>query len=668
MKKVNLYASVVALFFSCFAKPVFAEFSFSNPTDYFRSAATGNWGSLSTWETSPDNGITPFVPATLIPTTAANYILISKTDTVTVSSNQNMDQVMIEGILYYSGGVLTINDDPAGDDVQVMPGGVLTLAFASNPPVFSPSTATVSIYNNGILRVSATGLTFAAPNPGVNTGNYIYQDRSVLEYTPGLPFATSNVIYFPNVDALTIPIFRITNNIGLVGASTTTRFNGVFEANGDITFDNTGTKVFRNGLTGTGNINGATSGKFIIDGLWATLNGTGIITLPTVEGMDIGPNTGVGLISDKTFIGNINLLSGAKFWLGGNKLIVSGIVTGGSATSYIVTNPGVLVINNVGSTPVEFPIGPNGFNYNPIIISNGGGLNYAVGVRDYIFPPIAVEVDAVNRTWYVTPTGGNPGNVNVTFFYTAADCNAGWSPPPANLELGFYTTVWNVIQTGLVQIPSYQVSTTISNFSNTIQSTLVLANIGAILASSNSVSVDYFTGARQNNKHILNWKLNCNSTAHVNINMQRSTDGSNYENIYHIYATALRCEQPFNFNDDKPAAGINYYRIKMTDADGNIFYSNMVTVKNEMKNFEMMIIPHPVVNGNLNIKINAAEKAKIEFVITDLQGSVLQKQIVNLFAGFNSVLMNVAAMPAGTYCLTGYMATMHKQVLRFVIQ
>ena len=159
MKKVFLF--VTGFIFSCCA----AAKSVSNPSDYFRSASTGLWGTLTTWESSPDNTI--WLAATLIPDNGANTIYIRNTHSVTVSTNQNMDQVIIEsgGILFHSANTLTVSDG-VGYDINILAGGIFTLASTVNPVVFAVSTATVNISTTAILRVAATGLTFASPNPG----------------------------------------------------------------------------------------------------------------------------------------------------------------------------------------------------------------------------------------------------------------------------------------------------------------------------------------------------------------------------------------------------------------------------------------------------------------------------------------------------------------------
>lgn len=151
--------------------------------------------------------------------------------------------------------------------------------------------------------------------------------------------------------------------------------------------------------------------------------------------------------------------------------------------------------------------------------------------------------------------------------------------------------------------------------------------------------------------------------------MQRSNDAVNFTGLYNEYATALRCRQPFEFIDDKPDAGVNYYRVKIYDADGKIYYSNIVVLKHEENSTPVMsIMPNPVVNGKLNIKTDAAEKTQTDFIITDLQGRILLKKTVNLSAGINTVLIDVTSLPNGAYLLTGISACMGKQLLSFVIQ
>ena len=183
------------------------------------------------------------------------------------------------------------------------------------------------------------------------------------------------------------------------------------------------------------------------------------------------------------------------------------------------------------------------------------------------------------------------------------------------------------------------------------------------------ITVNYLNGTKQNNTHLLNWKVTCNSTPSVSMDMLRSTDGRNFSSIYTINATALECQQPFSYTDIHPAAGVNNYRLKMTDANGKITYSTIVSLINATTGIDIMsIAPNPIVNGNFKLNISAAQKVQMDIVITDMQGRLMQKQTINTIAGFNSIPMNVTNLATGTYQVYGVTTEGRSKVLRFVIQ
>ena len=183
------------------------------------------------------------------------------------------------------------------------------------------------------------------------------------------------------------------------------------------------------------------------------------------------------------------------------------------------------------------------------------------------------------------------------------------------------------------------------------------------------ITINYFNGTKNNGNHLLNWKVTCVSTPSATIEVERSIDDRNYSSIYSITATALRCQQPFDYTDNQPAKGVNYYRLKMTAVDGKVTYSSIVSLINASKGIDVMnIAPNPVVNGGFNLKVSAAEKVQMQLQITDMQGRILQTQAVSLIAGFNSIPVNVKNLAAGTYQLFGNTVDGRTRVLRFVIQ
>jgi hypothetical protein len=240
-----------------------------------------------------------------------------------------------------------------------------------------------------------------------------------------------------------------------------------------------------------------------------------------------------------------------------------------------------------------------------------------------------------------TPTGGlptsTPGN------YTGARVLI--VPTSVTYNSGIWSVTFNV--TGF---SGFYVHTTLSN--------LPLP-----------VVVNYLTGRKQGSTHLLNWKVTCNSTPRVTMILERSADSRNFITVNTITADAVRCNQPFDYTDTDPLKGMNYYRLKMTDADGKVSYSSIVALLNAVKGFDIIsIAPNPVVDNNFKLNVASAQAGKIDITIFDMQGRLIKQQNITLIAGFNSVPVNIANLSAGSYTIRGNMADEQVQIIRFVKQ
>ena len=266
----------------------------------YRSNGTGggNWNVTGTWRVSNDGGTT-WNTASATPTSVDDTIEIGNGDTVAITASVTVDQVTVE-----SGGQLTMSsaftvNNGTGDDIVVQNGGVFQLGVNSSPPTFN-SGATVKTESGGIVKVAATGLTANAA--GVNLSSFVYGDASILDYTLASSFSASGVTFFPNVNASTIPIFRLSGALGVntPGGGSATVINGVFEVTSlnAITWSGIGTKTFRNGIRGSGTVTQGSAGQFIISGATADLGG-GTLTLGA-SGLQINSGSVVTLSSDKT--------------------------------------------------------------------------------------------------------------------------------------------------------------------------------------------------------------------------------------------------------------------------------------------------------------------------------------------------------------------------------
>jgi hypothetical protein len=351
------------------------------------------------------DGLSNWMPCVSAPTFAANTITICKGHNVTISNSVTVDEVVVAsgGILELatsSSSLLTVNDG-AGNDIIVQNGGVFKHNIASNSalPTFT-ATAVLEIQSGGILEATTNnGIPSNYANTDSLTAAHVsWSDGSVFDWN-NTRSPTGGGKYFPASSA--IPVFRFSKSSG-IGGTLPTIINGLLEANADVFFSSTGTKTFRNGLTGTGKVT-ATSGsvgQFIINGVTAKLGGADTLTFSD-KGLLISPNTTLTLISNKTInatnittIGTVTssgTIIAGDYTISGNCKVqidsliktsnVNGLNGGGNTTfaTGIILNPlgasSTVEYNRSGDQTVSIPPlvnSTNNFTYKNLIVSGSG--------------------------------------------------------------------------------------------------------------------------------------------------------------------------------------------------------------------------------------------------------------------------------------------------------
>jgi hypothetical protein len=166
------------------------------------------------------------------------------------------------------------------------------------------------------------------------------------------------------------------------------------------------------------------------------------------------------------------------------------------------------------------------------------------------------------------------------------------------------------------------------------------------------VGIQYIKGTKIGVNHLLDWKVTCTAGAALKISLERSADGLNFDVIHEQVADEIRCLQAFNYVDAKLLSGANYYRVKVTSADGSYRYSSVVVLFNKEKDFEIAsVLPNPV-KDNLVLNITSDKMAKINIVVTDLAGKLIASNASILKAGDNAINVNFANYSVGSYIIT----------------
>ncbi len=149
-----------------------------------------------------------------------------------------------------------------------------------------------------------------------------------------------------------------------------------------------------------------------------------------------------------------------------------------------------------------------------------------------------------------------------------------------------------------------------------------------------AVKLVTFEARQQNGKAALVW-----STAEENgkehFELQRSADSRNWQIITKLPAKGGNGNNSYNFTDNQPQPGTNYYRLLMNN-EGIIAYSAVKKLDFAGK-WELKLSPNPAKAGDaVTLQSNAAISS---IKLLDMQGRALQ-----LINGNNTV--------AGTYRLT----------------
>lgn len=322
---------------------------------YFRSNANNmNWSTAANWQTSLTEDFASPAIATFVPSALNSLgITIISGHTVTIDGAVSLDQAIVQNnaILIKGNADLTINNG-TGTDLEIQSGGIYRHAStAGNNPTFAAGSEIV-VRSGGMIDITSnfTGATIYGTSTSVT-----YENNAIFNWAINNPFSASGQTFFPGIPESVIPIFRISTAISLpVGGGANTIINGLLEVNGNVSWNGSGTKTFRNGIIGSGNITQATGcGTFQINGATSVVGGTGTLQLDA-NGMTIDNGT-CTVLNNKT----INALGGGQ----------------------------VRVISNISAAIIDFQgyswSGTAGYNhtnaFTTIITSHASGINGSIG-------------------------------------------------------------------------------------------------------------------------------------------------------------------------------------------------------------------------------------------------------------------------------------------------
>lgn len=361
----------------------------------------------------------------------------------------------------------------------------------------------------------------------------------------------------------------------------------------------------------------------------------------------------VELSGNTTVAGDV-LLMGQRIILGDYNLTVGGHIYG-SSTGYIQTNgTGSVTLTNV-TTARLVPLGVT--TYNPLIISNGSGLNWTFrldnGISNVI-PPNNTD-RAVLRTWTITPsTNPPPAGANIIFQYNDGDLTQIGSSfnTAENVQVwhndGFG---WTSASGGLTPTgtPGGIRTVTLSNWTDF--SAFAIANI------SGALPVKF--GALKAFKDPAGVKVKWTNYTETNIlyyTIERSSDARIFTAIGRVNPILNNgSTADYSSIDQTPFGGNNFYRIAAIETNGNIIYSIIVRVNLNKSTPGILVFPNPVQGSLTYLQLTDMPKGVYEIKILNSSSQLISKRSLSHDGGSLGIPLSIpASLQPGLYFIQLY--------------
>jgi len=161
-----------------------------------------------------------------------------------------------------------------------------------------------------------------------------------------------------------------------------------------------------------------------------------------------------------------------------------------------------------------------------------------------------------------------------------------------------------------------------------------------------------FKGEAVEEGNLLQWQ----TYQEINVSgfqVERSTPKTSWKKIAYLEATGSDLDtEDYNFLDELPDQGKNYYRLRQIDQDGRFSYSNLIIISNPrtLKKGVLSVFPNPSHQEMITISLQQSDEPGSIVRILDPTGQILIKKQFD-HSGTN---LDVSSLPSGVYlvCVT----------------
>ncbi len=304
------------------------------------------------------------------------------------------------------------------------------------------------------------------------------------------------------------------------------------------------------------------------------------------SGNNLTINNGAGVTMSNNFTVNGTLtFTNGKLFLEDKTLTIgeAGSISGATNSNYIVTNStGRLKRSNIQATVKDFPIGSVNY-YAPVSIgNNGAGDNFSAAFSESAptcFNSTQQE-ESVTGTWDISEDVAGGSDCSLSVDFGSVPAGSGFVVGDAAIAHCNGATIDHVSVTNVA-------GTIVSGTGFTSFSPFGVGNEAALPIELISFIVRPFQ-----NKSIISWQT-ASETNNSHFSIEKSADGKSFREIAQMPGHGTSYEtHHYEYTDESPYPGLNYYRFKQVDFDGRYSYSPVVSVEFQSKG-KMGIYPNP---------------------------------------------------------------------------
>lgn len=150
----------------------------------------------------------------------------------------------------------------------------------------------------------------------------------------------------------------------------------------------------------------------------------------------------------------------------------------------------------------------------------------------------------------------------------------------------------------------------------------------------------------------LTWKTASEINSETFI-VERSSDGVSFEEIGRVDAAGnSSVERAYQFIDNQPLEGNNYYRLKQVDFDGAFEYHKIIVINTvtQASLTRVNVFPNPA-DDIVRFNVSSEESKVYRVEILDKSGRLVKVETVNSSEGQQTITVDISTLAPGNYAL-----------------